>query len=128
MSDLSPRHRPDPTNRARLQGQNRIRLIGMCFGAAFLAIGGQLGKLTLFPKPDDGKSRIVVEERMPRPDIVDRNGVLLATDVAVASLYADPSQDHRHRRGHRAADRHGAGPRCQGAAQEAHARRNPSPG
>jgi cell division protein FtsI (penicillin-binding protein 3) len=91
MSDLSPNIAQSDEPR-RLQGQNRIRLIGMCFGAAFLAIGGQLGKLTLFPKPDDGKSRIVVEERMPRPDIVDRNGVLLATDVAVASLYADPSK------------------------------------
>ena len=27
---------------------------------------------------------------MPRPDIVDRNGVVIATDIAVASLYADP--------------------------------------
>ncbi len=74
----------------QLVGQNRIRLIGMCFGVAFLAIGGQLTKLTLFPKADDPKNRIVTEERLPRPDIVDRNGVLLATDVAVASLYADP--------------------------------------
>ncbi len=29
-------------------------------------------------------------ERVPRPDIVDRNGVVLATDVSVASLFADP--------------------------------------
>ena len=76
----------------QLAGQNRIRLIGMCFGAAFLAISGQLVKLTVFPAPDDGRPRMAVEDRMPRPDIVDRNGVLLATDVAVASLYADPSK------------------------------------
>ncbi len=44
------------------------------------------------PRPDDGKPKIALEERLPRPDIVDRNGVLLATDVAVASLYADPSK------------------------------------
>ena len=76
----------------KLGGQNRIRLIGLCFGVAFLAIGGQLTKLTLFPKPDDSKPRIATEEQLPRPDIIDRNGVLLATDVAVASLYADPSK------------------------------------
>ena len=75
-----------------LAGQNRIRLIGMCFGAVFLAISGQIVKLTIFPQDDDGRPRVAEEDRLPRPDIVDRNGVLLATDVAVASLYADPSK------------------------------------
>jgi cell division protein FtsI (penicillin-binding protein 3) len=75
----------------KLAGQNRIRLIGLCFGTAFLAIGGQLTNLTLFPEADT-RNRVVHEDRLPRPDIVDRNGVLLATDVAVASLYADPSK------------------------------------
>ena len=89
MSDISHGMQDEGSPR-QLAGQNRIRLIGMFFGVAFLAISGQLTKLTLFPKPDDAKSRIVTEERLPRPDIVDRNGVLLATDVAVASLYADP--------------------------------------
>jgi cell division protein FtsI (penicillin-binding protein 3) len=76
----------------RLAGQKRIRLIGMCFGAVFLAISAQLVKLTMFPQVDDGKPHIAEEDRLPRPDIVDRNGVLLATDVAVASIYADPSK------------------------------------
>jgi len=75
----------------RLAGQNRLRLISICFCGAFLAIAGQLVHLTLvkpFISPDTGE--VVHEDRLPRPDIVDRNGVLLATDVAVASLYADP--------------------------------------
>lgn len=76
----------------RLAGQNRIRLIGICFTAAFLALAGQLAHLTLFPKAEDAAVRPVVEDRLPRPDIVDRNGVLLATDVAVASIFADPSK------------------------------------
>ncbi len=77
--------------RPRLGGQNRIRLIGICFCCAFLAIAGKLGHLTLF-KPGDGSGMAVLAGRdlLPRPDVVDRNGVLLATDVAVASLYADP--------------------------------------
>ena len=93
MTDIATDHiaHHDGTPRT-LGGQNRIRLIGICFGVAFLAIGGQLTKLTLFPKLDDEKPRIALEERLPRPDIIDRNGVLLATDVAVASLYADPSK------------------------------------
>ncbi|MBC8036337.1 MAG: penicillin-binding protein 2 [Rhizobiales bacterium] len=81
----------DTNKPPRLAGQNRIRLIGICFCAAFLAIAGQLINLTLVrPLIDPGDVGIVHEDRLPRPDIVDRNGVLLATDVAVASLYADP--------------------------------------
>ena len=91
MSDISHNMRAEDTPRT-LRGQNRIRLIGMGFGVAFLAISGQLTKLTLFPKFEDAKNRIVAAEPLPRPDIVDRNGVLLATDIAVASLYADPSK------------------------------------
>ena len=84
--------RTEDSSPQRLAGQNRIRLIGMCFIAAFLAIAAQLTRLTIFPADDGGKPRIEAEDRLPRPDIVDRNGVLLATDVAVASLYADPSK------------------------------------
>ncbi|MGH6906730.1 MAG: peptidoglycan D,D-transpeptidase FtsI family protein [Aestuariivirga sp.] len=79
------------TKSSGLTGQHRIRLIGLCFGAAFLTIAGQLVNLTLLkPFIDPENAELVREDRLPRPDIVDRNGVLLATDVAVASLYADP--------------------------------------
>jgi cell division protein FtsI (penicillin-binding protein 3) len=81
----------DAHRQPRLAGQNRIRLIGMCFCVAFLAIAGQLVNLTLIrPWIAPGATASIPEDRLPRPDIVDRNGVLLATDVAVASLYADP--------------------------------------
>lgn len=73
-----------------LAGRNRIRLIGICFCAGFLAIAAQLGNLTVLQSRLAGGIEAVHEDRLPRPDIVDRNGVLLATDVAVASLFADP--------------------------------------
>jgi len=76
----------------RLAGQNRLRLIGICFTVFFLAIAGQVTHLTLFPKQDEGPLRPITEGPLPRPDIIDRNGVLLATDVAVASIFADPSK------------------------------------
>src|SRR5687767_15920754 len=74
-----------------LAGRHRIRLIGICFCAGFLAIAVQLANLTVL----QGRLGGHVETELPairlaRPDIVDRNGVMLATDVAVASLYADP--------------------------------------
>lgn len=81
----------DPQPPASLAGQNRLRLVSIGFCVAFLAIAGQLVNLTLFRQaPDSDVAKLAPEARLPRPDIVDRNGVLLATDVAVASLYADP--------------------------------------
>ncbi len=75
----------------RLPGQNRIRLLQMIFCGVFIAIASQATRLTVFPKPqDDAKTIAETVERMPRPDIVDRFGNVLATDIAVASLYADP--------------------------------------
>ncbi|MFO1123330.1 MAG: penicillin-binding protein 2 [Hyphomicrobiales bacterium] len=74
----------------RLAGQNRIRLIALCFVGAFMAISVQLSLLTIWPRTGEEKDTAVREAPLPRPDIVDRNGVLLATDIAVASLYADP--------------------------------------
>jgi cell division protein FtsI (penicillin-binding protein 3) len=82
----------DDTAPRRLAGQNRIRLIGIFFVFAFLAIAAQLTRLTIFPKVEEVAQRSAAADHLPRPDIIDRNGVLLATDVAVASLYADPSK------------------------------------
>jgi cell division protein FtsI (penicillin-binding protein 3) len=74
-----------------LPGQNRIRLLSMLFVAAFVVIGVRLGFVANRSFGlEKSKELIVHETRIPRPDIVDRNGVLLATDLAVASLYADP--------------------------------------
>lgn len=72
-----------------LAGRNRLRLVSFGFIVFFLAISTQLGYLTLWQQRPE-KPVIEYSERVPRPDIVDRNGVVLATDVSVFSLYADP--------------------------------------
>ena len=75
----------------RLAGQNRIRLVAICFTLAFSAIAFQLANLTIFQGVAAEEDVLAQHQpRMPRPDIVDRNGTVIATDVAVASLYADP--------------------------------------
>ncbi|MDE2445208.1 MAG: penicillin-binding protein 2, partial [Alphaproteobacteria bacterium] len=80
--------RPAPQG---LAGQNRIRLVGLIFSVFFLLITFQLGKLMLGRKVEVGATNVFVHEKaIPRPDIVDRNGAVLATDIEVASLFADP--------------------------------------
>jgi cell division protein FtsI (penicillin-binding protein 3) len=75
----------------KLAGQNRIRLVAIGFSIAFLAIVLQLVNLTVL-KGAGVEDNTLAEHlpRLPRPDIVDRNGAVIATDIAVASLYADP--------------------------------------
>lgn len=74
-----------------LAGQNRIRLLGLLFSAVFLAIAVKLlATAIIAPMNEQPKEVVAASQRIPRPDIVDRNGNILATDVAVASLYADP--------------------------------------
>ena len=75
----------------RLKGQNRIRLLGIGFSLFFGAIAIQLGQLTLLHHQPAQVTELAGQEpRQPRPDIVDRNGVVMATDVAVFSLFIDP--------------------------------------
>ncbi len=74
-----------------MAGQNRIRLVAIGFSIAFLAIAMQSANLTILkvaPVTEDVLAEHLL--RIPRPDIIDRNGVVVATDIAVASLYADP--------------------------------------
>ena len=54
-----------------------------------------------------------------RPDILDRNGEILATDVRTPSLFARAAPHHRCRRGVRAPHRGDARPRCRGTARAA---------
>ena len=74
---------------ARLLGRARLVLCGVLL--AFGLIGGQLVRLALRASPE---IKVALAEPLARswsrPDIVDRHGRLLATDVGMHSLYADP--------------------------------------
>jgi cell division protein FtsI (penicillin-binding protein 3) len=72
---------------------SRVMLGGGLFAVAFVVIAIRLGMVTLFPNPDDiTQARKVVTPVADRADIVDRNGVVLATSLTTASLYANPKQ------------------------------------
>ncbi len=77
------------------QGRNRLVLTGALFALAFLVVGLRLVDITLLRQGNDptlARSPASQALRMERADIVDRNGVLLATNLATASLYAHPRQ------------------------------------
>src|SRR5262245_4756691 len=71
--------------------RNRARPVLIALLLAFALIAGQLVRLAL---KAPGEVKLSLAEPMAkswsRPDIVDRHGRLLATDVATHSLYADP--------------------------------------
>ncbi len=86
---MTDTHLPNAT--AKLPGQHRIRLLGLGFSGVFLAIALKLAFTSVIaPLSEEAKTIAEAVQRIPRPDIADRNGNVLATDVAVASLYADP--------------------------------------
>jgi cell division protein FtsI (penicillin-binding protein 3) len=69
---------------------------GLCVTAAvalaFMTVGGQLVRLAAEGRPGVtlGVNEAIAKS-FARPDLLDRNGRLLATDVAAPSLFADPA-------------------------------------
>lgn len=73
--------------------RSRSRLLALVIALAFAAVGGQLVRLA-WQNEEASTIRVSMmsspAKTLARPDIVDRNGRLLATDVQMPSLYADP--------------------------------------
>lgn len=72
----------------------RLKALSLALLAGFFAIGWQL---TVFGRMSPPSSRIMVAENqvrhaLSRPDTVDRNGRMLASDIRVYWLFADPAQ------------------------------------
>ena len=67
-------------------------VVGIAVAGLFAAVGAQLVRLSMVERPE---IRVASAEPIgrvfARPDILDRGGRLVATDVAVPSLYADPA-------------------------------------
>lgn len=71
-------------------GRNRMALLAACFLAAFVILGMRVLELTLADAPQmTARSAPVQSGPIHRASITDRNGNVLATDVAVPSLYVD---------------------------------------
>ena len=84
---------PDgPRKRALEVSHSRVLLGASLFAVVFLVIAARLVAVTLLPDVDASAAMPVKVKTTDRADIVDRNGVVLATSLTTASLYANPSQ------------------------------------
>jgi len=73
--------------------RHRLVIGGMLFAVAFAVVAGRLIDVTLFTQAREPRVARVPNTgplELSRADIVDRNGVLLATSLVTQSLYANP--------------------------------------
>jgi cell division protein FtsI (penicillin-binding protein 3) len=74
-------------------GRNRLMVAGALFTAAFTVIGIRVVDVSVFSdnsEPRYTRSIAKDEKHTGRADIVDRNGILMATSLNTASLFANP--------------------------------------
>ncbi|PIW25847.1 MAG: penicillin-binding protein, partial [Rhodospirillales bacterium CG15_BIG_FIL_POST_REV_8_21_14_020_66_15] len=90
------RGRGGPTGRAAEAletGRSRLLVTGLVVTMAFAALGWRVVDLTLFTDRAELHLSRNVNPQVPvqeRADIVDRNGIVVATSLPAVSLYADP--------------------------------------
>ena len=82
---------------ALVKGRGRLRVLGALFALAFLSIGLRLLDMVGWQAEGTGRAAVVAGADEPvaalgRADIVDRNGVVLATNLRVPGVHADPSR------------------------------------
>ena len=72
------------------KSDRRIRLVAICFGLVYCVIAGKLIWLGFKPNPQSMRAAAAAASAAARPDLLDRNGEVLATDVRVMSIFAEP--------------------------------------
>ncbi|MBO6758584.1 MAG: penicillin-binding protein 2 [Roseibium sp.] len=86
-----PRPRPVSGSVSSSRVKARVNLAMAAFAAVYLLIGGRLVYLAQMEEAPSS-AWISAQDAIAasRPDLVDRNGEILATDIKTASLYAEP--------------------------------------
>jgi cell division protein FtsI (penicillin-binding protein 3) len=79
---------PDFAGKARV----RVVLLMGCFALVYAVIAGRVIMLAAQSGSGNTASRSVDATALSRPDLVDRNGEILATDVKLPSLFAEPKR------------------------------------
>lgn len=80
----------------RVRGNTRMAVLGGLISMGYLLLIGRASALMLLPDPRlEGKARLQFEQTVKiegrRGDILDRNGLILATTVDLSALHVDPS-------------------------------------
>ncbi|MDP7546839.1 MAG: hypothetical protein QGF20_06060, partial [Alphaproteobacteria bacterium] len=73
-------------------GRTRLLTVALVFAVSFFVLAGRLIELTVIREPGPSLAFVPApptKSTAGRADIVDRNGILLATNLLTASLYAD---------------------------------------
>jgi len=78
------RRREAPRNKPR------FAIAMTLFCAVYVVIGGRLVMFGVLADPNDVYQARASQGPVTRPDLVDRNGEVLATDIKTASLFAEP--------------------------------------
>jgi cell division protein FtsI (penicillin-binding protein 3) len=91
MAIWSRFRRREPAAPSDNDGRSRVRLAMFAFAAVFVVISGRLVFLGMSELPPSAAWRSAQDAvAATRPDILDRNGEILATDIRSVSLYAEP--------------------------------------
>jgi cell division protein FtsI (penicillin-binding protein 3) len=86
------RRRAGPAGPSPVDTRRRIALTMAGFGLVYGAIGGRLAYYGIIAEPETTGSVNVPRQQLSisRPDLLDRNGEVLATDIKTISVYAEP--------------------------------------
>jgi cell division protein FtsI (penicillin-binding protein 3) len=88
--------RLDGTTKQALEtGRTRLLVASLLFAVAFLIVAGRLVTVAMLSsggEPSIAEAPRAVQLETERADIVDRNGIVLATNLVTASLYANPRE------------------------------------
>lgn len=74
----------------RRRAESRLILLALTFVMGFGAVGWKMALLAASEPEEPRTTRITVQIINQRADIVDRNGIILATNLATTSLFAHP--------------------------------------
>ena len=92
-TDQRPIRLEGTRSRALDVARNRLLMAGAVFGLAFFIVAVRVIDLTAFAQvPRAGLANDAPRPVVARGDIRDRNGVLLATSLPTASVFADPRE------------------------------------
>jgi len=89
--NLRQRHE-DMRDKARLRAEGRLLVLAGMFLCAFLVVGGRMAMLSATEPSEPRAQAPGARIAMARADILDRNGRVLATNLATHALYAQPPQ------------------------------------